>query len=204
MFHTMSRLTKRFLFALVMSALLSACGRGEDPGPPVATASVSFAKSRAALGSPIQVTYKFQVAANAPAFDQDYRVFVHFFDADEERMWTDDHDPSVPTSQWKPGQAIEYTRTMFIPVVPYIGDAQVQMGLYSTRDQHRLTLAGEDSGQKSYKVATLSLLPHSENVFLLLASGRGRAREHDRRMAVVEEGRDLVVPESEERRRVLP
>ena len=69
----------------------------------------------------------------------------------------------------------------------------MRIGLYSTRDQRRLTLAGEDAGQQSYKVATLSLLPHSENVFLLFKDGwhhgRGRARQHDRRVAVVEEGR---------------
>ncbi len=167
----MSRLTTRLLFVLVLSALVSACGRGEAPGPPVATPTVTFSRPRAALGSPIDITYKFQVAANAPAFDQDYRVFVHFLDGDEERMWTDDHDPSVPTSQWKPGQVIEYKRTMFIPVVPYIGDAQVRVGLYSTRDQRRLPLGGEDAGQLSYKVATLSLSPHSENVFLLFKDG---------------------------------
>ena len=167
----MSRLTTQLLFALVVGALISACGRGETPGPPVATATVSFARPRAALGSPIKITYKFQVAANAPAFDQDHRVFVHFLDADEERLWTDDHDPSVPTSQWKPGQVIQYTRTVFIPVFPYIGDAEVRIGLYSTRDQRRLTLAGEDAGQHSYKVATLPLLPHSENVFLLFKDG---------------------------------
>ena len=167
----MSRLTTQLLFALVLSALVSACGRGEAPGPPVATPTVTFARTRAALGSPIQITYKFQVAANAPAFDQDYRVFVHFLDGDEERLWTDDHDPAVPTSQWKPGQVIEYTRTLFIPVVPYIGEAQVRLGLYSTRDQRRLPLASEDAGQLSYKVATLSLSPHSENVFLLFKDG---------------------------------
>jgi hypothetical protein len=167
----MSRLTTRLLFVLVLGGLIPACGRGEAPGPPVATPTVTFARPRAALGSPIEITYKFQVAANAPAFDQDYRVFVHFLDGDDERMWTDDHDPSVPTSQWKPGQVIEYKRTMFIPVVPYIGDAHVRVGLYSPRDQRRLTLAGEDAGQLSYKVATLSLSPHSENVFLLFKDG---------------------------------
>jgi hypothetical protein len=167
----MPRLTSRLLFALLVGALVPACGRGEAPGPPVATPSVSFSRPRAALGSPIEVTYKFQVAANAPAFDQDYRVFVHFLDGDDERMWTDDHDPSVPTTQWKPGQVIQYTRTVFIPVFPYIGDAQVRVGLYSPRDQRRLPLAGEDAGQLSYKVATLSLLPHSENVFLLFKDG---------------------------------
>lgn len=170
-FQTMSRLTTQLLFAFVVSAVAAGCGRGEAPGPPVATPSVSFSRPRAALGSPIRVTYKFQVAPNAPAFDQDYRVFVHFLDSDEERLWTDDHDPSVPTSQWKPGQTVEYTRTVFIPVFPYIGDAQVRIGLYSTRDQRRLTLAGEDAGQQAYTVATLTLLPHSENVFLLFKDG---------------------------------
>ena len=60
---------------------------------------------------------------------------------------------------------------MFIPVLAYIGEAEVRLGLYSTRDQRRLTLAGEDAGQQSFKVATLSLLPHSENVFLLFKDG---------------------------------
>ena len=129
----------------------------------------AFARSRAALGSPIQVTYKFQVAANAPAFDQDYRVFVHFLDADEERMSTSDRDPSVPTSHGSRA-GIGYTRTIFIPVVPYIGDAQVQRGSVSTRDQRRLTLAGGTPGSVQ-KVATLALLPHSENVFLLFKDG---------------------------------
>jgi len=169
--HTMPRLTPRLLFAVVLGALAAACGRSETPGPPVATPSVTFARPRVPLGSPIEVTYKFQVAANAPAFDQDYRVFVHFLDADDERLWTDDHDPSVPTSQWKPGQVIEYTRTMFVPVISYIGDAQVRLGLYSPRDQRRLPLGGTDAGQLSYKVATLALLPHSENVFLLFKDG---------------------------------
>jgi hypothetical protein len=86
-------------------------------------------------------------------------------------LWTDDHDPSVPTTQWKPGQVVQYTRTMFVPVVAYVGDVQVRIGLYSPRDQRRLPLAGDDAGQLSYKVATLALLPHSENVFLLFKDG---------------------------------
>lgn len=159
------------LLAVLAGCAAAACSRGESPGPAVATPSVTFSRPRAALGSPIDVTYKFQVAADAPAFDQDYRVFVHFLDADDERLWTDDHDPQVPTSQWKRGQVVQYTRTVFVPVVPYVGEARVRLGLYSTRDQKRLTLAGQDLGQASYEVATLTLLPHSENVFLLFRDG---------------------------------
>ena len=64
---------------------------------------VSLSRPKVALGSPVEVTYKFTVAPDAPSLGQ-RRVFVHFLDADEELMWTDDHDPPTPTSEWKPGQ----------------------------------------------------------------------------------------------------
>ncbi len=163
---------KRLAGLLLALALgLATCARKSDTAPPVATPGLSFSQSHAPLGSPLDITYRFTVAADAPRFTQNYRVMVHFLDSDEELMWTDDHDPAVPTTQWKPGQKIEYTRTMFVPVYPYIGDATVAMGLYSTRDQSRLPLAGEDRGQRSYKVATLQLQPQSENVFLIYKSG---------------------------------
>jgi len=132
---------------------------------------VSFAHTRVPLGSPVEVTYKFQVVPNAPAFQENYRVMVHFLDADEELMWADDHDPPVPSTQWKPGQTIEYTRMMFIPIYPYVGKASVHVGLYSPKTQKRLTLTGQTVGQHEYTLASLQLLPHSENVFLLFKDG---------------------------------
>jgi hypothetical protein len=95
---------------------------------------------------------------------------VHFVDADDELMWTDDHTPPIPTTKWEPGQTIEYTRTMFIPIYPYIGEAGVLMGLYNP-DNQRLTLSGQDTGQRAYRVATLQLLPQTENVFLIYHEG---------------------------------
>jgi hypothetical protein len=163
----------RALILLSFSALLlgSACRHKETEAPPVATPSVSFSHTRVPLGSPVEVTYKFQVAPNAPAFDENYRVMVHFLDADEELMWTDDHDPSIPATQWKPGQTVEYTRTIFVPIYPYVGKATVHIGLYSPKTQKRLPLAAQTQGQREYDVASLQLLPHSENVFLLFKDG---------------------------------
>ena len=86
-------------------------------------------------------------------------------------MWTDDHDAPIPTTQWKPGQTIEYTRTVFIPVYPYIGEAAIHMGLSSPTTQKRVTLSGQDAGQQAYTVAKLQLLPQSENVFIVLKDG---------------------------------
>lgn len=147
------------------------CGRRAPEQPPVATPSFSINQKRVPLGSPVEVTYKFVVASDAPRITENYRVFVHFLDADKERMWTDDHDLPVPTTQWKPGQVIEYTKTMFVPVYPYLGPATVEMGLYSLASNSRLPLAGQNNGQNAYTVGQLELLPQTENIFVMFKDG---------------------------------
>jgi hypothetical protein len=164
---TMSRSTTMLTVAAL--ALAAACG-GRDAGPPVATATLAVSPDRAPLGSPITMSYRFQVAAGA-SFDANYRVMVHFVDADGGVMWTDDHNPPVPTSQWKPGQTIEYTRTTFLPVYPYLGQATIQIGLYNPSTQRRLVLAGEDAGQRAYKAAAIELEPQSEGIFVVYGDG---------------------------------
>jgi hypothetical protein len=160
------------VFAVLLSVAAAAgCGRGTtDAGPAVATPSVTLSHDRAPAGSPLELTYKFVVAPNA-TFAEDYRVFVHVVDTDEEQMWDDDHNPPVPTSQWKPGQTVEYSRTIFVPVFPYVGDATIEVGLHSLKNGKRLTLTGEDAGQLSYKVAKLQLLPQTDNVYTVFKDG---------------------------------
>ena len=153
-----------------MAPLAAGCRKREAPAPPVVTPTVTLNHEKAPLGSPIEMSYRFAVARDA-AFDQNYRVMVHVVDADEELMWTDDHDPPVPTREWKPGQRIEYTRTVFVPVYPYVGEASIQLGLYSTADQKRLPLEGEEVGKRAYKVARLQLAPQTENVFTVFKDG---------------------------------
>jgi hypothetical protein len=157
-----------FAFAMVGA---TACHRKQAEPLPVATPSFSVNETRVPLGSPVEVTYKFTVAKDAPKIDGDYRVFVHFLDSDKERMWTDDHDPPVPTSQWKPGQVIEYTKTMFVPVYPYMGATTVLMGLYSQSSDSRLPLAGENNGQRAYTVGKIELLPQTDNVLVIFKDG---------------------------------
>jgi hypothetical protein len=158
--------------ALTVSLGMAAgCGKQEDTAPPVATPAFNASRSRAALGSPLELTYRFTVSSNAPAFDKDYLVLVHFLDSDDELMWTDDHPPVVPTREWKPGQRVEYSRTMFVPVYPYMGQTTIRVGLYDPDTGARLPLAGENDGQRAYKVGTLELLPASENVFIQFKEG---------------------------------
>jgi hypothetical protein len=154
----------------VLAALAAGCSKKQDTTPAVATMQVTLSRPKVALGSPVEVTYKFTVAQNAPNLGK-RRVFVHFLDADEELMWTDDHDPPTPTSDWKPGQTIEYTRTMFIPSYPYVGAAKIAAGLYTPGNNERLKLSNDDRGDRSYKVADFELLPQTENIFVIFKDG---------------------------------
>ena len=168
---------------VALCALAAACGRKAPAAPPVATPTVSLSHDRAPLGSPIEITYKF-VPAPGAAFDEDYRVMVHVVDIDDEMMWTDDHNPPTPTTQWKAGQPVEYTRTVFIPVYPYVGEASIQVGLYSTKTQKRLTLDADNVGQNAYKVARIQLLPQTENIFTLFKDGWHPAEVADKNSTV--------------------
>jgi hypothetical protein len=159
------------LAALVLTtSAVTACRRKEPPAPPVATPSLTLSHDKAPLGSPIDIHYKF-VVANDAHFAEDYRVMVHVVDSDEQLIFAFDHSPPVPLTQWKPGQTVEYTKTVFIPIYPYVGEASIQMGLYSTTSQKRLPLAGPDTGQRAYKVARIQLQPQTENVFTVFKDG---------------------------------
>jgi hypothetical protein len=160
----------RLLVCCLLSVAVVSCSREAPQEPPVATAKLSLHHTRVALGSPVDITYRFVVSPQAK-IDGNYTVFVHFLEGgSREMMWTDDHFPPVPTGQWKPGQTIEYTRTMFAPVYPYIGEATVEMGLY--KDKKRLTItAGTDRGHQSYEMGKFELLPQTENVFLIYKDG---------------------------------
>jgi hypothetical protein len=164
---------------LLTPLVLAGCSRKEENQPPVATPSLTLSRDRVAIGSPVKLTYRFQVAADAK-FDGDYWVFVHFLDPSGKQLcwrqetgscWTDDHMPPTPTSQWKPGQTVEYTRTIFVPSYPYIGEAIVRLGLYSQQTGRRLALTGTEASRREYVVGKFQMLPQSENVFLLYKDG---------------------------------
>ena len=165
------------------TALAAGCKHKEAAAPPVATPSLTINHPKAALGSPIDITYKF-VPAPGATFDDDYRVMVHVVDTDEELMWADDHNPPIPTTKWKAGVPVEYTRTIFVPVYPYVGDAAIEVGLYSTKTQKRLPLAGDDAGQRAYKVAHIQLQPQTENVFTLFKDGWHPAEVADKNASI--------------------
>jgi hypothetical protein len=164
------RLAARSSLGLLLLAVSIGCDRGAETSPVAGSLSVSLSRPRVALGSPVEITYRFAVASDAPPLGA-RKVFVHFLDANDEMMWTDDHDPPTPTTEWKPGQTVEYTRTMFVGRYPYVGAAKIVAGLYSTDTNERLRLANDDRGDRSYKVADFELLPQTENIFVIYKDG---------------------------------
>jgi hypothetical protein len=167
----MFSLFNRTLATIVLAGAAAACSGDEGAVRPVATPTVTVAKPAAAIGSPVDMTYRFVVAADAPAFTEDYVVFVHFVDSDGEIMWTDDHQPPTPTRQWKPGATIEYARTMFIPKFPYVGDTTVKVGLYSITSGERLPLAAPSDGQREYRVASFEMRLESDPLVVVFNDG---------------------------------
>ncbi|MFN2446977.1 MAG: hypothetical protein ABR606_15515 [Vicinamibacterales bacterium] len=166
----MSPPMRRGLVLFTAALVLSSCRATEDTSPPAATMAASMSRTRVPLGSPVEMTYRFTVAPDASPLGS-RRVFVHFLDQDDELMWTDDHEPPTPTTQWAPGQAVEYTRTMFAPVYPYVGQAKVVGGLYASGSNDRVKLAGDDRGDRSYLLQAFELLPQTDNVFLIYKDG---------------------------------
>jgi hypothetical protein len=167
----------RFLSPVVAAALcatLAAC-RHVDDAPAVATVTVTPARPRVAVGSPLDLTYRFEVARDAD-ISGDFKVFVHAIGSDGQMLWADDHEPVTPTSRWKPGETIEYTRTSFVPSMARAGEVTIEIGLY--RENERLPLrtqagagAAAPSPGRSYRVASVEVLPETENVVLIYKSG---------------------------------
>jgi hypothetical protein len=160
------------LLVCCVTLSLGAMGCGQTgPASPIATPAVGLNRTRVPLGGPLEMTYRFTVAEDAPELTDDYRVFVHFLDVDGQVMFSDDHQPATPASSWRPGQVINYSRRTIVPVYPYIGEVTVAIGLYSRVMGDRLPLAGDHLGQREYRVATMEMAPQSESGFLFFEDG---------------------------------
>jgi len=151
--------------------MTAACGGQTDTATPVATPTVTLARPDAVVGGPMEMTYKWAIAQDAPPFPRDGWVFVHFLDADGELLWTDDHEPPTGMASWKPGQTVEYTRTTFAPKLPYVGELLIEVGAFSRGNGQRLPLAGTTKGQRSYAAGHLSLQLQGEGMLVVFKDG---------------------------------
>ena len=165
--------------ALGGAFLLPACSRRKPVEVNPIVPSIKMNRVKAPLGSALEITYTWTLEPGARKLEQDYRALVHFVDSHDVMLFEDDHAPVPPTSTWEPGKTYSYTRTRFVPVYPYVGDVEVRMGLYPHPGRgERPALKGEDRGFREYKVATIELLPQTENVFLVYKEGWHNPETH--------------------------
>jgi len=161
-----------FAAALLALTLAPACDRKKPAEINPIVPKIEVNRTRAPLGSAIEITYTWTLESGAKKLDQDYRALVHFLDSHQVMLFDDDHVPQPPPSQWEPGKTYTYKRTRFIPVYPYVGEVEVRMGLYPTAGRgERVALKGDDAGMQEYRVAKLELLPQTENIFLVYKDG---------------------------------
>ena len=160
------------LVGLVGAVVLPACQRRKPAEVNPIVPSIQVNRTKAPLGSALEITYTWTVEPGAKKLDQNYWALVHFLDNQEVMLFSDDHQPEPPPSTWEPGKTYSYTRTRFVPVYPYVGEVEVRMGLYPYPGRgERPALKGEDKGFREYKVSTLELLPQTENIFLVYKEG---------------------------------
>jgi hypothetical protein len=165
--------------ALVGAVLLPACNRRKAAEVNPIVPSLKVNRVKAPLGSALEITYTWTLEPGAKKLDQNYWAFVHFLDNQEVMLFSDDHQPEPPPSTWEPGKTYSYTRTRFVPVYPYVGEVEARMGLYPYPGRgERPALKGEDKGFREYKVATLELLPQTENIFLVYKEGWHNPETH--------------------------
>lgn len=148
----------RSLGGVLLTATLCAGCLGGTSDQPVASVSVTFNADSASVGGPLEVTYRFELAPGQ-SLDQNYWVMAHFATPDGDVVWNDDHRPPTPTTQWSPGQAVAYTRSVFVPNALQPGNVSLLTGLYSPDSQQRLPLAGQEVERHAYRVAVLRITP---------------------------------------------
>lgn len=165
----------RSTHCLIVSAALclaAACSSA-DTAPVMASVDLTLSRDRAPLGSPVDMTYAFDVEPGV-SMPAGYRVMVHVVDDEERVIWNDDHDPPLDTGEWTAGTPVRYTRTAFVPMIPFLGPATIRVGLY--RDEERLRLRGpneadNESPAREYAVATIDLQSQTESILLVRGGG---------------------------------
>jgi hypothetical protein len=158
--------------ALAGALLLPACSRRKPAEVNPIVPSIKVNRVKVPLGSALEITYTWTVEPGAKKLDQNYWALVHFLDNHNVMLFSDDHLPEPPPTNWEPGKTYSYTRTRFVPVYPYVGEVEVRMGLYPQPARgERPALKGEDRGFREYRVATIELLPQTENIFLVYKEG---------------------------------
>jgi hypothetical protein len=151
-------LTENFSVKLIVIAVLTFFSCDASRPKAYITPRVTFNKSTAEMGTPVEVTYTFQTTSDFPGLKKDLIVFVHFLDPSRRIRFVDDHNPPIRTNQWGPGRNYSYTRTYFIPENITGGEYIVELGMYTPSGKgERFVLNAKQISDRSYQVGGLKI-----------------------------------------------
>jgi hypothetical protein len=166
-----SRSSVTAAFACCLAA--SACA---DRDPPTVTPSALLHRNDIALGAPVDITLRFRLARGAAPLAGNHRVLLRFLFDDGTVMASYDHDPPTPAQEWQPETPVTYTRRIFAPEIPYVGDVPVVVGLVPSSGK-RLRLFGKEVGDRMYEVARFKL--HAQRILVVPLDGWHRHEGDD-------------------------
>jgi hypothetical protein len=140
--------------ALVVAPHLLACSFGK------ANRSVDLSVRVDLPGSipwsaPFEIAYTWEPGEEFDSEGRDYLVFLHFVDDSGVVVAQDDHEPPVPTSQWRPGQPIEYRRWFRFIDRLEVEHVDVVAGLYD--EAGRVAMRGFERRPDYPKLARLDI-----------------------------------------------
>lgn len=165
----MYRPLRIFLSVLILGAFfgLLACNTHKATIVPKLTIN----KKSAEMGTPVEVTYSFSTKKDYVALQRDLTVFCHFLDPKKVIRFQDDHLPSIPTSQWRPGGNYHYTRTIFIPKNIPAGEYTISLGIYAPDKGQRFDLDAKALDHKAYNMGTLLIEIPPQDLTIQYAKG---------------------------------
>ncbi len=120
-----------------------------------------------------QIAYTWKVARPATG---NWRVFVHFTDADGNIKFQNDYEPQPPVSQWQAGQVSQGPFTVTIPQ-DLSGTFNVRTGLFQPASGQRANLEGLRGSDRSYQVGVLAVT--ADSVAFQPAAGQTAAGSPD-------------------------
>ncbi len=156
---------RRLLLPLLLATVLAGCRRSPVEGPRLdVRPEASLVPASVPAGGPVAIAYRWTVGDSTSPLTGRYRAFVHVLDDEGALLFTDDHEPVPPPREWKPGHTYACRRLTLTPEFPFVGTASVVVGLYEESSGARLPLAGDDLGQRRFRVAALRLLPRDRDL----------------------------------------
>lgn len=137
---------RKFFVLIILSVVAISCGKKADNQG--VQLEINLAPESVTDFLFLKVKYKITLSPKFSGLEKDYKMFVHFWRTkNKEMLLQDDHILPNPTTTWKKGDTLSYTREVFIP--KFIDEFDIN---YEGHENVRLTIGlyNPDNFKESY------------------------------------------------------